>query len=169
MQNRNAISRSFTFWKRTKRHELACFATDCNDEQPLSLTQDNSMQSISPAGRSLRSCICQLSRVQISAAPSRQASTSSGSAGSQEKLGWFNRIRIGAQKGAVDRRPPHARVEREMQKMELAQGNGSLFDRALAEAEVVEQSSGKQSRSAKMWTEVSYFLHHRNVAAAAQC
>jgi hypothetical protein len=86
-----------------------------------------------------------------SAAPSRQASTSASN--SSEKLGWFARVKAGAQKGAVDRKPPHARVEREMQKMELEQGNGSLFDQALANAELGEQTS-KQARSTKLWTEV---------------
>lgn len=125
------------------------------------LTEQSKMLSNTQTARSLRSCICQLSRMQVTAPqqPSRQASTSSSSSSSSSaKPGWLARIRAGAQKGAVDRRPPPARVEREMQKMDIEQGNGSLFERALAEAEVEEKegkTSGQAFSRTKLWTEVS--------------
>jgi ribosomal protein L22 len=72
----------------------------------------------------------------------------------QKKDGLFTRIRQGAQKGAVDRRPPPARVEREMQKAELEQGHGSLFEKALADLEAPTDSQSS-SRIAKVWSEVS--------------
>lgn len=135
----------------------------------------------STSTRSLRACLCQVSQGRAHpVAPatisqfSRQASTSTSTSSSSsknsntasDKPSLWQRIAKGAQKGAIDRRAEHARVDREMRRMEQEQGNGSLFDRVLSsspstttaseggEVTATRATDLQQVKRVKEWTEV---------------